>query len=47
MKRVSFICGAESLLRVEALAAEKDTNVSHLIRMAIDQYLASDGGAGK
>ena len=47
LKRVSFICDASNLSRMEALMVKNDTNLSHLIRDAIEQYLSREGAEGK
>jgi len=47
LKRVNFICEAENLARIEALALKRQTNVSHLMRDAIGQYLSKEEASAR
>jgi hypothetical protein len=47
LKRVNFVSESESLAKMEVLASERNTSLSHIIREAISLYLKQNGEAAK
>jgi predicted transcriptional regulator len=47
LKRVSFISESGALAKMEELASDRNTSLSHIIREAISLYLKQNGEAAK